>query len=86
MIKLLSTEAEDNGWKWASAKALDKELNTPLMLAAKAAKPSAVYELLLSGSPVSHKNLTGENALSLATDESTKKVLNDFFRRAGKFS
>lgn len=86
MIKLLSTEAEDNGWKWASVKALDKELNTPLMLAVKAAKPDAVYELLLSGSPVSHKNLAGENALSLATDESTKKVLNDFFRRAGKFS
>ena len=83
MIKLLSSEAEDNGWKWASAKALDKNQNTPLILAAQNGHAAAVKELILSASPVMHKNINGEDALSLATDAETRKILMDYRRLAG---
>ncbi len=84
MINLLTSEAEENGWKWASAKALDKDSNTALMLAALNGHAAAVKELILAGSHVDHMNTKGETALSLAKDSETRKVLMDYKKLAGR--
>jgi ankyrin repeat protein len=84
MIKLLTVEAEDNNWKWASTAVQDKLKLSPLMLASAGGHTEATKELLLSGALPYARNAVNKTALDMATNDETKKILEEFYAKAGK--